>query len=312
MRYIGLILEHIGEQTRNRRSDVTPTSGVSDNEILQYLTNAQRVVQSQVLRQVGHTSFFNKVTSISVVSGQQAYPLPADVFYNQKIKRVRYSHSGLANDYYPLVPLSSFRFTDTREIDRPGGYSIGDGEILLNGIPISSQGTLEVTYVKRLDRLDIRRATVAATANDGTNFTEIQLDTGMTIDSAQILKYVGDFLCINDIRGQVTYQGARISAYDSSTQIITLEGSPLASGTIPIGSYVTLGEWSTTHSKLPDECEQFLIEFTDWKIKKGESSEDSLESNQEMISVNDDIISQFANFSDMQTIMTYDPFGDFT
>jgi hypothetical protein len=312
MRYVGLIVEHIGEQTRNRRSDVTPTSGVSDNEILQYLTNAQRVIQSQVLRQVGHTSFFNATITTPLVANKKTYSLPGDVFYNHKVKRVRYSKTGLPRDYYTLQPVSSFRFTGDQDIQHPSAYSVGNGVIALNGIPTTGQGTLEITYVRRLDRLETRRAKVLSTTDDGTNYLTVTLDTAIDIDSERISKYVGDYFCANNVKGEVCYHAAFIQSYDVATHVITLANTPLSAGTIDNSCYIVLGEYATTHSKLPDECEQFLIEFTDWKIKKGESSEDAFESNQEMVSVNDDIISQFANFTDMQEVMTFDPMGDFT
>jgi hypothetical protein len=310
MRYVGLLINDVGEQSKNRRSDVTSTSGVSDNEILRYFRSAQSYIQSQILRQVGATDFFNSTTTLSLVGGQKSYTLPGDVYYNSKIKRVRYSESGLARDYYDLIPLSSERFTEDQDITSPEGYTAGNGVILLNGVPTSSSGNLRTTYVRSLDSLDKRRGKVQSVADDGTNYTNIILEDDSTLDGTRIVDYVGDFACFSSIRGVVGYYNGIVSAYDSGTRTLTLTDSPMSAGVIAVGSYLTLGEYTTTHSILPRECEHFLIEFVDWKLKKGDSSQDAVEANQEMVMLMDDIIAQFANMVDPQAVMLQDPYWE--
>lgn len=310
MRYVGLLIDDIGEQSKNRRSDVTSTSGVQDNEILRYFRSAQSYIQSQVLRQVGATDYFNSTTTAALVNGQKSYTLPADVYYNSKIKRVRYSDSGQARDYYDLTPLSSSRFTEDADISSPDSYAVGNGVLLLNGVPSSSAGTLQTTYVRSLDGLDKRRGKVQSVSDNGTSYTNIVLEDDDTLDGTRIASYVGDYACFNSTRGVVGHYNATVSAYDSGTRTLTLSSALIATGTISVGDYLTLGEYSTTHSILPRECEHFLLEFVDWKLKKGDSSEDATEANQEMIMLMDDIIAQFANLVDPQSVMLLDPYWE--
>lgn len=312
MRYVGLLLEHLGEQANNRRSDVTSTSGVSDNEILQYLTQAQRYIQSQVLRQVGHTNFFDTTTTASVVGGQKNYTLPSDCYFGHKVRRVRYTSTNQAADYCDIYPVGSTRFTEDFTATSPTGYAVGNGTLVLTAVPTSSQGTLQITYPRRLDRLDIRRGKIAAVVTDAGNYSTIELEDDDDLDSTEITKYIGDYLCVNSILGVVNYYNAQIADYDAGTRIVTLTGADTDDGTIAAGGYITLGRYSTTHSKLPDECEDYLINFADWKLKKGDSSEDASEANAEMVMLMDDIIAQFANMVSLETVMVFDPFGEFS
>lgn len=311
MRYWGLIIDDLGDQSKNRRSDVTSTSGVQNNEILRYLSSGQAYIQSQILRQVGQTNFFNSSQDISIVNGTKEYTLSGNVYYKQKVKRVRYSSSGLARDYRDLKYLVSERWTEDAEISTPSAYSVGNNTIILDSVPSSSAGSLRVVYVASLDRPEIRRGKIQSVANDGTNYTSIVLEDDSDLDGTNIARYLGDYLCVNSVLGVVNYYNAQISAYDAGTRTITLTNSLMSAGTIAAGAYITLGRYSTTHSKLPDECEHYLMEFADWKLKKGDSSSDSVEANQEMVMLMDDIIAQFANATDMQTVMIYDPDADF-
>ncbi len=312
MRYFGLIIDDLGEQSKNRRSDVTATSGIQDNEILRYLSSGQAYIQSQILRQVGQTNFFNMTQTVPIVGGTKEYTLSGNVYYNHKIKRVRYTSTGQASDYRDLRYLVSERWTEDEDIVTPTGYSVGNNTIILDGVPSSSQGSLGVVYVASLDRPEIRRGKVQSVVNDGTNYTSITLYDDENIDSINIARYVGDFLCVNSSLGVVNYYNAEIASYDSGTRTIILSNSLITTGTIAVDSYITLGRYSTTHCKLPNECEHYLMEFADWKLKKGDSSQDSVEANSEMVMLMDDIIAQFANSLDMQTVMIYDPDGDFS
>lgn len=311
MRYFGLIIDDLGEQSKNRRSDVTPTSGVTDNEILRYLSSGQAYIQSQILRQVGQTNFFNQTQNISIIGGTKEYTLSGNVYYNQKLKRVRYSSTGQARDYIDLKYLVSERWTEDNDISAPSAYTVGNNTIILNGVPSNSSGTMRVVYVASLDRPEIRRGKIQSVANNGTSYTSITLYDDDDLDGTNIARYVGDYLCVNSVLGVVNYYNAQISSYDSGSRTITLTNSLMSAGAIAVDSYITLGRYSTTHSKLPAECEHYLIEFADWKLKKGDSSQDSVEANSEMVMLMDDIIAQFANAADMQTVMIYDPDGDF-
>lgn len=312
MRYVGLIINDLGEQSKNPREDVTETSGVSDNEILRYLSSATSYIQSQVLRQVGHTNYFDSRTTVALVASQKEYTLPADLYYDQKVRRVRYSSSGLAADYQDILPLGTTRFSEDYSISSPSGYAVSNRTLVIEGVPTSGIGNMQVVYVRRLDRPDKRRGKIQSVTNNGTNYTTIVLEDDIWLDADRITVYLEDYLCVNSATGTVNYYNAYFTAYDSGSRTITLSNAAMSSGTISVGDYITLGKYTTTHIKLPVECEHYLIEFADWKLKKGDSSEDAGEANAEMVMLMDDIIAQFANMYDIQAIPVYDPAGDFT
>jgi hypothetical protein len=90
-----------------------------------------------------------------------------------------------------------------------------------------------------------------------------------------------------------------ISSYTAATDVVTLAANvstylvtgyalaDLANG------YMTLGKYSTTHSKLPDTAERYINEYMNWKIFRRDSSSDSDETNMELKEIEQEIVNSF-------------------
>ena len=246
MRYIGILIDEVGDQSANPRADVTDTAGVSDNELLTYFRNAQRRLQNRIVANVPNTGLFDKRADFSLAIGDSSLTVPGDLFFNLKIKRIQISTDNGSN-WYDLSVGASSRVVLSTEIQRPTFYTVSGNDILFDGT-LQSACTARITYVRRLDRLDIRRGTVEDTTDDATNYLTIVVADDEYLVPAQIEKYVGDYLCINDRRGNVLYYNLELDSWDEGTRTISLTNALMTDGPIPDGAYITLGTYSTTHS----------------------------------------------------------------
>ena len=293
MRHVGLLLKHVGDATENPRDEVTSTAGISDDEIIEYLGDGQSRVQEVVLRDLPHFAGWDTYYEQDIVAATQEYSIsPGDAFYLGSVREVRYSPTGVARDFRPLAFLEA-RETGDFDLTYISAYSLRGGEIIVDGVPGSSSGSLRSYYVRRLDKLDKRRGKIASVAG-AAPYTTITLEDDTDLDETNIALY--DYLCVNSAQGVVTYYNAPYVSYDTSTKVLTFDSGVTSSvGTIAVGSYITLGKYTTTHSKLPDECEKYLMAYAKWKMFKRDSSDDAAEQNAELVAMEDAFLTAFNN-----------------
>ena len=306
MRYVGKLIDHVGRHTENPRDQVTDEAGISDEDFLEYANFAQSRLQAAILRAYPHSTVFDDDYTQSVTSGTKSYPVSSgDALYGNKCRYCEYSDSGRSDDYWAL------RYSDIRELGAGAGspttYALRNGNVILGDIPNRS-GYLRTVFPRRLDSLDLRRGRVEATANDGTRWTGVTLADDSDLDSDALAD--AEYFCVSDKRGTVTIYSVPIYSYDSPSRVIKIDsGSPLmTTGSINVGDYVTIGKFSTTHSKLEDPAEKYLLSYMSWKIFKRDSSTDAVEENSELASMEEEIVAVYGSASlDAQNIIISDP-----
>ncbi len=279
MKYIGDLITEVRRDTRNE--DI-PTNGsevgIATNDFLRYLNYAQEKCQAVAIS--AKSTKFQTVKEISLTSGTDLYSIPDRVYLEEHILNVEVSSSGLARDYVEIRerPLS-------QRSDLPGlptFYIRRGGSIVLCPVYDSSGGKARVTYDRAVDVLDTRRGTISSHTASATELTALSLDT--TSDDADALA-LAQYLCINDAFGNVTMYNIPITGYDSSTGVVTIKDGAFtfADGeTIANGSYVTIGQYTTTHCKLNDLCERYLAQYAEYKIFKRDSSSDATGAREDM------------------------------
>lgn len=306
MRYVGKLIDHVGRHTENPRDQVTSEAGISDEDFLEYANFAQSRLQAAILRAYPHSTVFDDEYTQSVTSGTKSYPVSSgDALYGNKCRYCEYSDSGRSDDYWAL------RYSDIRELGAGAGspttYALRNGNVILGDIPNRS-GYLRTVFPRRLDSLDLRRGRVETKTDNGTYFTQITLADDSDLDADALT--AAEYLCVNDKRGVVTYYSLPVYSYDSASRIVTLDSSSalLTAGTIAVGDYVTVGKFSTTHSKLEDPAEKYLLSYMSWKIFKRDSSTDAVEENSELASMEEEIVAVYGSASlDAQNIIISDP-----
>lgn len=254
------------------------TFAISDNEILQYLNDAQDRLQNLISARKNIAKIFVTETIISIVGGQEAYTIPDRVLMNKQIESVEFSATGLASDYVPIEKMNFFN-RNSNATNYPYGYFKRGGQIFLQALPQSSTGTLRVMYERDLDDLDIPRATIQSiSGGTATQFTSLTLST--LADSYETTTPGWNNIttcCIVSSTGARKVRNLSFT-YSSATNVLTPTTSPYVyqSGDVQlaVGDTLVFYPYTTTFSQLPDACERYLIHYAATELFHRDSSND--------------------------------------
>lgn len=299
MRRAEQLITQMRRGTENERVPGTSgtADGISDEDFLQALNAGQERIESMIIKTF--EKVFAKTKVFSVQKGIADIPMPKDIFTVHHVILAEFTTTGQERDYYILdriKPIERRSFEGT-----PTGYCPFSNTIILSPIPDTSIGTsLRLTYNEKKPRIDKRRALVDTAVLDtgARTITSLTLSTtsDITFDPAEFTEQ--DYICINDRDGNILMEGIPINSVDSSGVVTVAPGFVYQVGeTIPGGSYVVLGDRSTTTSKLPDTCEKYLLAYGEWKIFKRDSSSDASEALAELQMMEQDIVDSFALIS---------------
>lgn len=306
MRRVEQLIRQVRRQTENQLASGTSAGsndGISDEEFIQYLNDAQERIYTMIVKT--HEKAFIKEDFIDLVSGTEKYALPTDILAEQQIVNIEYSFTGTPDEYVPL--RKGYHIERTSFSGFPSMYISFSDQVIINPIADKSQTSgLRVTYHPLLRRIDKRRSTVDSVTLDTSarTITELNLsvDGPVTFTEEDFDEY--DSLCIVNARG--AQQMIRIPYTDvSAAGVVSVDSSFVyeLGETISPGDYVVLGDNASTHSQLPDILEKYLLAYCAWKIFKRDSTVDSAEQLQELVSMEQDLVDLFAeNSSDVDRI----------
>jgi hypothetical protein len=256
------------------------TKSISDDEILQYLNDAQDRMQNLISSKKNISKIFATQQLISVVANQEAYTVPDRVLLNKQIECIEYSATGSLTDFIILEKLNFFN-RDTNTSTYPYGYIKRGGQIFLQPTPSISNGTLRITYERDIDDLDIPRGIISVV----TNGTSTQFDT-ITLANDPATNFHTttpgwdniQYFCISTTDGARRCYNILRSSYNSGTKVVTPNPSPYvfsSQDTTPqVGDICTFNKYTTTFSQLPDSCERYLIHYAACELLKRDSSKD--------------------------------------
>lgn len=287
MRSLELLLTAVRRETDNL--DFDSTTGIQDDEIIQYANDAQDEILSQIHMQ--HPLTLVKESVIDLTQDTEAVDLPFDVFLGERIVNVMYSQTGNQRDYYQLKKGSpAERFSGFSA--EPSFYIRRGGQILLQPPPQAIGAKLRIIYQKALPRLDIRLAKIGAVTTVGSAITALTLDTSFPIKSDELVEE--EFFTVFSQDGTVTMKSIPISSVDETVGTVTLGSFTFEDGeTIAAGDYVGRGKNTTSVSQLPDICERYLLAFMCWKILKRDSSDDAMTKLTELTAISQTIVDSF-------------------
>jgi hypothetical protein len=285
-------------RSETESQNFSPDTGIQDSEFIQYLNDAQDRVISNIF-QVYPNEYLKEVI-IPVSGGVALYNIPIDCYLGSKLKLVEYSPNNDPNNYYTLEKgVVRERFNGIAGV--PSFYIRKGPTILLNPGPATS-GSIRLTYFYKLPTLDIRRGKVSAVTLNPTSrsITSLTIDlTTMTTDDINNIQGNG-YMTIVDKDGIVQMNQIPVSMIDPNTGILTLDGpfSFISGQSIAVGNWVCMGKNATTHSQLDDSCERYLLAHCNWKVEKRDSSVDSIEANEELISMLTEIVNAYKDADD--------------
>lgn len=293
--YIGEIVRLAREKTGNsdftQDSDGNITEGISTDLVMAFVNDALAFVQSRIISV--YPGAFVEENIQSVVSGQESYTVQDNVFLNNKFVSIEYSQNGALDCYYPLAQVSLLQRNTSP--GQPYQYIRRNGQLLLNPIPNSSQGSLRVNFYRTHDRLDVRRGQI--TSEDDTSIT---LDNDSYLDSVALAR--AQYICIVSALGEVLYRNIPIVSYDNVTRVIDIASQTLTGIT---GAFVVCGKYRTTHLQddMPERVEDYLRLVTEYKLEATDSSLDAINSKKDVADCLNDLVDGFSELSeDIQDI----------
>lgn len=290
------IIAQIRRQSKNE--DFGPNSGISQEEILYYVNEGLADLQAAIVNE--HEVAFVTEGFIDTVANQEVYSLPNNMLDHGGILTVEYSDSGNDQYYYKLDPLHP-RERSTRVSASPSFYIRRSNTILLRPVPASSVvNGLRLQYIKRLDKLDIRRGLVNAVSFSGNTITNL------TVSLSTVTNPNGfdqdDYICVVDKDGNVKTRNIRFDSFDTNTgEIVVSAGyEKLTSETITPGEdYIVVGKNTSSHQLDIDESiERYLIQYATVKVQQSDSNNDSQEAIQNLMMLKQQIIDSYAQMDE--------------
>lgn len=290
MKRLDLLIAEARASTGNQ--NYTADAGVQDAEFIRAFNDGQDKIQSLILNTF--PSMFQKRKIISAVQAQETYDNPVDVFLDSRIEKLEYSQNGDTKNYYKLQ--AGFLEEEINiNAGAPSFYIRQSKTFLCQPPPQDSGGSFRMTYQRAFPRLDKRRGKVSAVTLD----TAAKTITALTIDPTLLSS--DDATAINEAEyitvvskdGTIKMQNIPV-AVDSNSGVFTIDTFVYGEGeTIAVGDWVVTGKYATTTSELSDICERFLLKFCEWRILKRDSNSDSMEQNQELIDMANDIVESY-------------------
>lgn len=272
MKYIGDLITEVRRDTRNE--DV-PTAGsevgIATDDILRYANYAQEKCQATAIS--AKSTKFRTTKEITLVAGNGEISINDRVYLEEHILNVRFFPSSSDRDWYDLteIPLS-------QRNDNPGNpcnYIRKGRNLILCPAYNSSGAKVKATYDRAVDSLDIRRGQITDYLAAAGFLVGLTLDVDS--DDAEALARA-QYLCINDAFGNVTMYNIPIVGYNETTGVVAVKDTSFqyqTGETVAVGSYVTVGEYTTTHGKLNHLCERYMAQYMEYKMFRRDSSNDA-------------------------------------
>jgi hypothetical protein len=255
-RYVGSLIAEVRE--KKGETDYSDDNGIPQSVPIEAANHAQQILQALIYEVVQGTApaFFDTKTTIDCETDEASYDLPEDIFLGGSVSSVKYSCDGSVDNYVSLQIGSYSQFG--HQSGDPGFFCVRNGIIEVDPIPDHPNGDLQICYHRALDSLALRVGRISARTIDGDYYTDLTLAQDSYLNAVKIQ---GDeYLCVNSKDGEVVYYNIGYSDYDTSSRRITFDtnDAPTAGGTISVGDFITLGRYTTTHSKLDRVCEGYF------------------------------------------------------
>lgn len=249
--------------------------GINESYLLFALNEGKNSIQ-QAVAVAQPNAFVEPITSSLLTTETISYEIPDLAITKSRVRKVQFSLTTSEQDFRTLqkIPYENLRYIKSDGQSIPLQYAQLGNRIYFAPTPAS--GYVRI-YVQRYDdQLDVRRAKLGASgiASSGGFATEISLDTGL-LDSVnkEALRNAG-VVCVNSYAGTVQVYNIPISSYDEPNNKLIVEAGvfPYSGGTLA-GSYLTIGTNSTTHSKLPRDMEDYVLEWAKYRIENWDASD---------------------------------------
>ena len=282
--YIGDIIDSQRNDTRNG-----DTEAIATDEFVRFNNAAQRYLFGRITLTYNYA--FEKVgDAITTTANEDTYSIDDNLAFGTRITTVWYRPNGIANSEYRLRPTPN-RPDRLIQGTRPRYYRRRKGQIILEPAPDNANDTIVPVYERALDTLDIRRARINGTPSS----TDITIDAPTAAEAAYFVE--NTYLCVSDAFGTPLLYNGIISSYSSNVITLTDNVSNYLQTGVALAdldnAYITLGKYTTTHSELPNEAEDYFVEWVNRKLHNIDSSEQFAETDQILTELRDTIVASY-------------------
>lgn len=256
MRRLELLIQEVRDAT-----DSNDTRSYSIYELMRYFNDAQRTIQKIAKSNGNKEDLFTKLHLTQISSGTYDYSLPDDIYSLAAIQAVGIKLDS-RNTFRPLdkiTPAEAFTFS---------GYYFQNNRLWLSFDPSEgSLGKLAMVYMYKLPIMSLRISSIDSIASNVITSTLLVTDTGFNsrYDKYSIVSPIGVIKASNLL---LESHLAGVFTFDTDLD-----------GIVEAGDFIVCGEYGSSHSELPDSCENFLLAYVQRRIKskltsKSKSDED--------------------------------------
>ena len=271
MQRLELLINRARSESLNRQ--YSTTVGIPQEDFVAWANEAQERLYSEAIKT--HPKFFLGEAIIDSVSGQESYQMPRSMFLSH-IVNVEYSVDGTELNYYRL-DQAKLPERISYPVGNPGYYIRRNKEIMLVPVPqAGGSAKIRVNYVKKVPRLEIRRAKIQAVTASSTQVTALTLTAAdlATLDPGnQLSNY--NHISVVDRDGNLKMAGLEYDSINTGTGVVTITGGAFTfeSGeSISTSDYVVIGERSSNVSELPETAERYILEWMTFRAMKRDGS----------------------------------------
>jgi hypothetical protein len=266
MERLDLLIERIRRYTATQSytdaAALASQIGVQTQTMVDLFNEAQHAAHGIIFASA--PDIFIKTETQDITADTESYNMPSDAFLGANIISVEYKYGDGTNDYIKLDKKDSHMRGPGS--GTPNSYIQHHDTILLSPIPATAvTDGLRITYEYRLPELDVRRGKVSA-VDDGSNPTSITITDNTSADYMLGANAPAEYITVVDKDGNIQMDEIAVSAYNSSTGVITCSVSAAASEAVAVDDYVVIGKRATTHSVLPSFCEAFLVKYVEHSV----------------------------------------------
>lgn len=278
--YLGDLITGQRHDTRN-----VDTEAHSNDQFVRYNNYAQSRLFGLIT--LSHNWLFEETIEADIVANQDTYEVNDNLSFGTRITNVEYSRTGLSSGYTPME-VTPDRYQTLTGGKYPVYWRRRHGKVVIEPSPTVAQGKLRITYERALDRLALRTAQINGTPSG----TSIALDN---IDSALEAQITANaFICISDINGTPLLYNGVVSSYSSPNITLTANVSEYLQTGVALAdldnAFLTVGKYTTTHSKLPNEAEGFFNEWVNAKLHNIDSSDQFNETSELVRNIRDTMV----------------------
>lgn len=224
-----------------------------DTLLYQYLNRIQSCIQDMIMASGIKNKFNSFDYDFTTIIGQNEYDLPSNIYLENSVNNVFIVITD--GPRQKLLPMSQI---SEKSLTREFGYVLKNSKIILPPFDFTNY-FIRVSYVKKVPDCGARYGKIITV-----NPTSLVMDTGYGTN----LPNYFDFFTVVDSNGEIIKDNMDLVSQSLST-INTSDTTGISAG-----QYIIGGNYSSSHSFLPLDCEKILLSGLEKMIMARLSSRD--------------------------------------